>query len=101
VALGVKRSEIAAAFGIIGYPVVEAKARFIAPIKFGDRIEIASSVKEFRRSSFDVEHRITNQGTLAVEGLETRVWTGRSADPARLKSQPIPADVKERFRTSK
>jgi 4-hydroxybenzoyl-CoA thioesterase len=102
VALGVKRSEIGTAFGIIGYPVVEAKARFIAPVKFGDRIEIASSVKEFRRASFDVEHRITNQGTLAVEGFETRVWTGRdSADPARLKSQPIPPDVKERFRTLK
>jgi 4-hydroxybenzoyl-CoA thioesterase len=102
VALGVKRSEIATAFGIIGYPVVDAKARFIAPVKFGDRIEIASTVKEFRRSSFDVEHRITNQGTLAVEGFETRVWAGRNSDdPARLKSQPIPPDVKERFRTLK
>ena len=102
VALGVKRSEIATAFGIIGYPVVDAKARFIAPVKFGDRIEIASTVKEFRRSSFDVEHRITNQGTLAVEGFETRVWTGRNSDdPTRLRSQPIPPDVKERFRTVK
>src|SRR3954453_13961000 len=100
VALGVKRSEIAAAFGIIGYPVVDAKARFIAPVKFGDRIEIASSVKEFRRSSFDVEHRISNKGKIAVEGQETRVWTGRSAEnPSQLKSLPIPADVKERFRT--
>jgi len=59
-------------------------------------------VKEFRRSSFDVEHRITNQGTLAVEGFETRVWTGRNSDdPTRLRSQPIPPDVKERFRTVK
>jgi 4-hydroxybenzoyl-CoA thioesterase len=102
VALGVKRSEIGTAFGIIGYPVVDANARFIAPVKFGDRIEIASNVKEFRRSSFDVEHRITNKGTLAVEGLETRVWVGRDGeDPARLKSQPIPLHVKERFRTLK
>jgi len=58
VALGVKRSEITEVFGIIGYPVVDTKARFIVPVKFGDRIEIASTVKEFRRSSFDVEHRI-------------------------------------------
>ena len=64
VALGVKRSEIAAVFGIIGYPIVDAQARFITPVKFGDRIEIASTVKEFRRSSFDVEHRISNQDRL-------------------------------------
>jgi 4-hydroxybenzoyl-CoA thioesterase len=98
VALGVKRSEITEVFGIIGYPVVDTKARFIVPIKFGDRIEIASTVKEFRRSSFDVEHRISNQGQIAVEGHETRVWVGRSPDnPAQLKSRPIPADVIARF----
>jgi 4-hydroxybenzoyl-CoA thioesterase len=97
-ALGVKRSEIAEVFGIIGYPIVDAKARFITPVKFGDRIEIASTVKEFRRSSFDVEHRISNQGRIAVEGNETRVWVGRSADdPKQLKSRPIPPDVIERF----
>jgi 4-hydroxybenzoyl-CoA thioesterase len=100
VALGIRRSEIAAAFGIIGYPTVDAKARFIAPVKFGDRIEIASTVKEFRRSSFDVEHRISNHGQVAVEGQETRVWVGQGGDnPSQLKSQPIPADVIERFRT--
>ena len=97
-ALGVKRSDIAEVFGIIGYPVVDAKARFITPVKFGDAIEIASTVKEFRRSSFDVEHRISNQGHIAVEGNETRVWAGRNPDnPTLLKSRPIPADVIARF----
>ena len=57
VALGVKRSEIATAFGIIGYEVVDAKARFIAPVNFGDRIEIASTVKEFgARASTSTPH---------------------------------------------
>jgi 4-hydroxybenzoyl-CoA thioesterase len=98
VALGVKRSEIAAVFGIVGYPVVDTKARFITPVKFGDKIEIASTIKEFRRSSFDVEHRISNQGQIAVEGHEPRVWAGRSPDdPKQLKSRPIPADVIARF----
>jgi 4-hydroxybenzoyl-CoA thioesterase len=99
VALGVPRSELGKAFGIIGYPIVDAKARFIAPVKFGETIDVASTVKEFRRSSFDVEHRIFNQGQLAVEGQETRVWAGKSADPAApLKSMPVPAEVIERFR---
>ena len=98
IVLGVKRSEIGAIFGIVGYPVVDTKARFITPVKFGDKIEIASTIKEFRRSSFDVEHRISNQGQIAVEGHETRVWAGRSPDdPKHLKSRPIPADVIARF----
>jgi 4-hydroxybenzoyl-CoA thioesterase len=41
-------------------------------VKFGDTIEIASRVAEFRRSSFDVDHRITIDGELAVAGSETR-----------------------------
>jgi 4-hydroxybenzoyl-CoA thioesterase len=101
VGLGVKRSEITAVFGIIGYPIVDARARFMTPVKFGDTVEIASTVKEFRRSSFDVEHRIFNDGQLAVEGGETRVWVGRHPDdPSQLKSRPIPAEVIERFKTA-
>ena len=33
-----------------------------------------------RRSSFDVEHRMSVKGTLAAEGLETRVWAARHPD---------------------
>src|SRR5262245_14544579 len=99
VGLGVRRSEIGKAYGIIGYPIVDARANFLAPVNFGDTIEIASTVREFRRSSFDVEHKITNNGVLAVEGTETRVWVARSGDdPSQLKALPIPTEVIERFR---
>jgi 4-hydroxybenzoyl-CoA thioesterase len=95
--LGIKRSEIAGAYGILGYPIVDARATFLAPVAFGDVVEIASTVKEFRRSSFDVEHKVTNNGALAVEGTETRVWVARNADD-RLNALPIPAEVIERFK---
>ena len=36
-ALGVKPHEIAAAFGIVGFPLVDARANFIRPIKFRRR----------------------------------------------------------------
>ena len=37
-------------------------------------------------------------GALGVEGFETRVWTGRDpADPAKIRSQPIPAEVIEKL----
>jgi 4-hydroxybenzoyl-CoA thioesterase len=101
VALGVKRSEIATAFGIIGYPVVDAKARFIAPVKFGDRIEIASTVKEFRRSSFDVEHRITLNGELCVECFDKRVWAEHDPEnPEKIRAKPVPQEVIAKFTAS-
>jgi 4-hydroxybenzoyl-CoA thioesterase len=97
-ALGVKPPDLGKAFGIIGIPLVDAGARFLAPAKFGDTVEIASQVSEFRRSSFDVAHRITVGGAVAVEGSETRVWAVRDpADPAKIKSQPIPPEVTAKF----
>jgi 4-hydroxybenzoyl-CoA thioesterase len=98
-ALAVRPPDLAGTFGILGLPLVDAGARFIAPARFGDVVELTSQVSEFRRSSFDVEHKLTIRGELAVEGRETRVWAGRDpANPAAIKAQPIPADVIARFK---
>ena len=97
-ALGVKAHELGATYGIMGIPLVDAGARFLAPARFGDTVELASRVSEFRRSSFDVEHQLFVDGALAVDGKETRVWATRDpADPSKIKSQPIPPDVLARF----
>jgi 4-hydroxybenzoyl-CoA thioesterase len=98
-ALGVKPAALAGVFGITGIPLVDASARFLAPARFGDVVELTSRVKEFRRSSFDVEHQLIVRGELAVEGRETRVWATRdAADPSRIKAQPVPDEVIARFR---
>jgi 4-hydroxybenzoyl-CoA thioesterase len=100
-ALGVRPNEIATTFGIAGIPLVDARARFLKPAQFNDVADIASEVSEFRRSSFEVAHRITIDGELAVEGSETRVWAGRDPNnPAKLKGLPIPAAVIERFQVA-
>jgi 4-hydroxybenzoyl-CoA thioesterase len=97
-ALGVKPHELSRAFGIMGIPLVDAGARFVAPARFGDVVELTSQVSEFRRSSFDVIHQLFVHGTLAVEGRESRVWAVRdAADPAKIKSHPIPPEVAARF----
>ncbi len=97
-ALGVRPPDLAGAFGIVGLPLVDASARFLAPARFGDAVELQSQVSEFRRSSFDVAHRLLVGGALAVEGRETRVWAGRDpAGSSAIKAQPIPAEVKARF----
>jgi 4-hydroxybenzoyl-CoA thioesterase len=98
-ALGVRPSELASRYGIVGIPLVDARARFTKPAKFADLVEISSEVSEFRRSSFEVSHRMFIGGEIGVEGSETRVWVGRDPlDPARLKGMPIPPEVVQRFR---
>jgi 4-hydroxybenzoyl-CoA thioesterase len=100
-ALGVKQQYLTSTYGIVGIALVDARANFLKPAKFGDTIEIASQVSEFRRSSFDVEHRISIGGELAVEGGETRVWAVRSADdPEKIAATNIPKDVIAKFSVS-
>jgi 4-hydroxybenzoyl-CoA thioesterase len=97
-ALGVPKHELSAVFDIVGVPLVEASARFIAPVKFGDLVVLESQVSAFRRSSFDVAHRVLIGGELATEGRETRVWAVRD-NAGRLKAKPLPDEVTARFRT--
>ena len=97
-ALGVKPQDLGSMFNIIGIPLVDARANFLKPAKFGDVIEIVSRVSEFRRSSFDVEHKLTISGTLAVDGGETRVWAARDkANPEKIGAIAIPADAIAKF----
>jgi len=97
-ALGVKPQNLAPTYGIVGIALVDARANFLKPVKFGDTLEIASRISEFRRASFDVEHRLSVGGTLVVEGSESRVWAVRDpGNPEAIKSAPIPAEVIARF----
>jgi 4-hydroxybenzoyl-CoA thioesterase len=96
-ALGLPAAGIGAAYGV-AMPLVDAKARFLVPARLGDLVEIETTIGEFRRSSFDVQHRMSNGGQLAVEGHETRVWAERDPNEAgRLRSKAIPAEVVARF----
>jgi 4-hydroxybenzoyl-CoA thioesterase len=93
-AAGMPLRDLYEAHGILGIPLVDVGARFLAPSRFGDELVAESSVMEWRRSSFLVRHRFFNAGMLAVEGTETRVWTARDPEsPGRMKSRPVPQEV--------
>jgi 4-hydroxybenzoyl-CoA thioesterase len=97
--VGLPKPQLIRRFGIIGIPLVETQAKFILPSRFGDTLVIESSITSFKRSSFDVSHRLFNDGALAVEGRETRVWVGHHPDdPTKMKSQAIPQEVIALFR---
>lgn len=94
-ALGLTKPEMQATYDA-DMPVIDARATFLKPARFGDVVEITSTIGEFRCSSFDVQHRLSNRGELAAEAQETRVWVGRT----ELKSKPIPDEVVECFKKS-
>jgi 4-hydroxybenzoyl-CoA thioesterase len=78
--------------------MVDTRAKFYIPSTHGDWITIESRIESFGRSSFEVTHKVYKGEQLALEGFETRVLVGRDPnDPDRLKSAPIPEEVKERF----
>jgi 4-hydroxybenzoyl-CoA thioesterase len=97
-ALGLKMQELNSTYQLAGIALVDAQGNFLKPAAFGDEVELTSRVKEFRRSSFYVEHRLVKDGELLVDGMETRVWARHHpSNPHRLMTSPIPAEVIEKF----
>ena len=98
-ALGITKAMMVKHYDMVGIPLVDTRATFHVPCSYGDEVRIENTVSEFRRSSFDVRHRLLRaDDTLAVEAFETRVWVGRHPDkPGGIKAQPIPQEVLARF----
>ena len=96
-ALGVKPQELGKKYGILGIPLVDARASFQRPVKFGDAIEMTSRISQFRRTSFTIEHIITLDGEPAADGAETRVWAMRDERTQKMTAIPVPAEVVARF----
>lgn len=91
---GMTKLQLLQAYELVGFPMVDMRARFLLPSKYGDEVEIETQATAFRTSSFDIHHRLLKSGELAVEGFETRVWAGTHPDdPGRIKSKPIPKAV--------
>ncbi len=98
-ALGMTKYQFLKAYNFAGYPLVDARASFLAPSKFSDEVTIETTVAEFRRSSFVVKHQLWNGAELGVDGVETRVWAVRDPqDPERMTSAPVPLDVIAKFK---
>jgi 4-hydroxybenzoyl-CoA thioesterase len=91
---GLNKFKLLQAQQFAGFPMVDTRARFLVPLRFGDDVTIESSITKVGTSSFEVRHAILKGTELAVEGYEVRVWVGRDpVDPAKIKAQPIPQAV--------
>jgi 4-hydroxybenzoyl-CoA thioesterase len=97
-AAGWKKADLRREFDIIGFPMVDTRAKFLLPSSYGDDIEIETRIGAIRNSSFDIEHRVFKTQDLAIEAFETRVWSGpHPEDPSRLKGRKIPDVVRRRL----
>jgi 4-hydroxybenzoyl-CoA thioesterase len=81
--------------GIIGTPLVDARARFLRTASYGDRLTIETAVKEWRARSFVMQHRALRDGEVLCEGEEVRVFARRVPDdPGRIKALAVPDDIR-------
>ena len=73
-------------------PIVEAHARFRAPLAYGDDLELWSRVSEVRNRAFRVEHEVRRGGEAVVDGYEVRMWVRSNA--GHLEPALIPEEVR-------
>lgn len=85
-------------YGVIGLPIVDARAEFVGPCWFGDTMTLTSKIAEVRKKSLVVTHEGVKDGKVVVKGSEIRAWTRRHLDdPARLQAVTIPDALRERL----
>jgi 4-hydroxybenzoyl-CoA thioesterase len=81
--------------GTIIFPLVDIKAAFAAPVRWGETLEIASTILEWRRSSFRVRHEGRVGAELRLSSDETRVWS--SPLEGGLTPIEIPQPIRDRL----
>ena len=96
-ATGMTKIRMLEKFNGAGLALLEARAVFKVASQYGDDIEVETRVAEFRRSSFFMHHRVMKGDILALEGFETRVWTTRDPSNNKMRSAPIPEEVRAGF----
>jgi len=85
-------------FGIVGIPIVEANARFIASATHEDILRIEAEIRRWGETSLRVEYRGFCKDRPIFEGFEARVWLGRGSN-GRPAATTIPEAFKKRFVT--
>ena len=85
-------------YDIAGIPVVDMKASFMIPSRYGDEVVVESSITKWGTTSFVVRHRLMKGDAMAIECFETRVWAARrNGDPEKLEARSIPDAIKAKF----
>lgn len=83
---------------VFGVPLVETSAKYLAPCRFGDLVQVESWIETWSTKTFTVRHDVHNNGKIACQGREVRVWAVEDVTrPAGFRAAPVPAEVRALF----
>ena len=81
-AAGFSKQDIIKKYGLVGIPMVDTRAKFYIASTHGDWITIESRIESFKRSSFEVTHKVFKGRSFGDRGVRNpcagRPSSGRS-----------------------
>lgn len=98
-------SQLEAATGVLGTPVVDIRSRFVNSASYGDVLDLHVDVPEWRGKSFVMRYRVLrgqgDKAMLVMECEEVRIFAARrppgegaSANGNGIRAVPIPEDIR-------
>lgn len=82
--------------GIAGMPLLEIQTRFRRPATYGERLQVHTSVIEWRDKVFIHRHVVRRGDELLCEGTEVRAFVVHPPEDSTLiKAIAIPQDIKD------
>ncbi|MBA3581371.1 MAG: acyl-CoA thioesterase [Gammaproteobacteria bacterium] len=85
-------------YNTVGIPLVDVNAKFRAPCRYCEPLTIETRLTSWRERTFELQHRVINQGVVAVEGTETRFWgINDPVNVGKLVALPLPEAFIKRF----
>jgi 4-hydroxybenzoyl-CoA thioesterase len=89
--------ETEALYGIIGTPLVSVTADFAAPARYGEKLEMQTTISEWVGRSFVMEHVVQRGDTRICSVREVRIFAIRHPDDlARIKAVAPPPEIRDR-----
>lgn len=81
--------------GIIGAALLEIHTRFMRPATYGQRLQIHTSIQEWRRKVVIQKHIVMRGNEVLCEGVETRAFCiVHPEDSTRLQAVVVPQEIK-------
>ena len=85
-------------FGLEGPVIVDAGARFLRPVTYGDEILARAWISEWNDKTFKVDHIFEHDGRTICSGHEVRAWAvPDEASPTGIKATSIPQTFRRLF----
>ncbi|MCP5266761.1 MAG: acyl-CoA thioesterase [Burkholderiaceae bacterium] len=88
--------ETAKTMGIIGTPIVSTQCDFKLPCRYGDIVEVHTTVEEWRERSFVHRHELRRGDDLLAVATGVRIFAGpHPTDPNRIRAVSPPPSIRE------